>query len=153
MNNELIMRLKNNKEAFGLNTKEEQETFEEVGIENCECYCRQGCDPLQWTRVFAFVKEFAYRIKLDYQSEPEYVDLEIVKRISTIGCSAFALLGCEYAGIFIPLHYLLSLPNFVCFKYAEGTARISIKYVAGLVYEGKKVYARMRRGNAQKADN
>lgn len=153
MNKELIEKLKQNLKPFGFNTKEEQRVFYRVGYDNCECYCQQSVNPVQWSKVYAFAAEFTYRIKPDYQSEPEYVDLEIVKRISTIGCSAFALLGCEYAGIFIPLHYLLSLPNFVCFKYAEGTARISIKYVAGLVYEGKKVYARMRRGNAQKADN
>lgn len=73
---DLIKKLKDNKEAYGLLSKEEQECFEKVGKENCDYYV--GND--KWEGLFRadgiFVPGNTYRIKPDYQLESKEPQVE-----------------------------------------------------------------------------
>jgi len=70
---DLIEKLKHNEKPFGLNSPEEQECFEKVGKRNCEEYSGR-----EWGRVMSvFFNSHTYRIKPDYQPEPQVEKAEI----------------------------------------------------------------------------
>ena len=150
--NELIEKLKdkNYVRVFGLMTPEEQECFMKVGKKNCLFYSLGG-----WNigdNEF-FVDITTYAIKPDYQSEPEFVDLEIIKYSQGTVEQSWWLGVWKYSDLeehkFLPhlfthLHILPSLPNFEGFKeeHVEGT--LAIERIARYIHEGKKVFARFR---------
>ena len=148
MNKDLINQLKNNEKALGLLSIEEKACFEKVGKENCLCYSESGW---QEVGIGTFLKSMIYAIKSDYQPEPEYVGLEIVKCEQDSG----EWLGVHSDGFsFLPyqfthLHCLPSLPSFVGFYYerAGGITPGSIfaTSVAKKIRQGETVCARFER--------
>ena len=164
--NELIEKLKNNEahKIFADMTQEERNCLIEVSHGNCEYLTEDNLKNLIWKSLGLGSKRFyplgIYRIKPDYQSEPEYDDKEIIKGISHISGCPFECLGYYYKDdIFIPINFLPNLPKFKCFWYKPNIGINSIEFkdagnIATLIEENKQtVYARMKRGNAQKADN
>jgi hypothetical protein len=157
--NELIEKLKdkNYVRAFGLMKPEEQECFRKVGPDNCDIYCTSS----KWEDASGggdFCIIWTYTIKPEYQPKPEYVDCEIVKHAqgdieqtwwlgvwkSSRG-KIYKFLPYE----FTHLHCLPSLPNFEGFHSKENQIsefHLSITAVSRIVDEGKKVYARFRKG-------
>ena len=156
MNKEIVEKLKDKTyvRAFGLMSPEEQDIYESAGPQNCLILCQLGHNPrdYEWcNNEMDFLAGYrTYAIKPDYQPEPEFVDLEIVKELHTFGKKCLIVLGCicTEEDIFIPLHELPSLPNFEGFytdKYPMGQLveyqRISYR----INVEKKKVFARFRR--------
>ncbi|MHC4324087.1 MAG: hypothetical protein ACYSUX_07425 [Planctomycetota bacterium] len=156
--NEIIEKLKNKKyvRAFGLMSEEEREVYRKAGRENCDLYGING----NWIddKMRVFYNHETYAIKPDYQSEPEYVDLEIKKyeQSKQLGCK-IKWLGVfdrdapfELPHYFTHLHCLPSLENFEKFWIYGGFGKklsVSILFteVATRMNEGKTVYARMWR--------
>ena len=140
--NELIEKLKdkNYVRAFGLMTPKEQECFRKVGIPNCELFCQD----LHWDKLNStdcdFGTLYTYAIKPDYQPEPEFVDLEIIRSGSWLGCV------CTKPEGFYSLERLPSLPNFEGFKVI-GNSELAIltEHVAMHCNAKDKVIARFRK--------
>lgn len=157
--NELIEKLKNNEahKIFADMTQEEQDCLIEAGPVNCEFLTDNQCGGLLWGLIgtsFEFYPypQGIYRIKPDYQPEPEYDDKEIIKGINHVSRCPLEFLGYYYEDdIFIPLHCLPSLPNFKCFWYKPNIGIKSIEFkdagnIATLIEEEKqKVIARFRK--------
>ena len=140
MSKEQIEKLKNNEKPFGLLTPEEQECFRKVSKGNCLYVSDMMKKWYQAPLAGEFCYGCTYRIKPDYQPEPEFVDLEIIllkKR---------GKLGCSIDNYWHDLHELPSLPNFVGFKrdYDKGCF-LYLSNVARVVSENKKVFARFRK--------
>ena len=90
-----------------------------------------------------------YRLEPDYQPEPEYVDLEIVKAFNWLGVWR---IGSKLEDVlphdFTHLHCLPSLPNFQKFWFkdeAGNICRVITDDVSSARDQGKTVYARVRR--------
>lgn len=142
MSKELIEKLKDNKTPFGLLEPEEQECLRNLGKKTCMFYDIGG-----WrncgTAIERFDHTLTYAIKPDYQPELEYVDVEIcIGRNDTLGAW-----DCANQNEWLPIHCLPSLPDFVKFWLSSPTSepyRANYTNIAGLIDEGKKVYARFR---------
>jgi len=137
MNKDLIEKLKKNEMPFCLLTKEEQKCLKEVGKEYCQYF-----DGSKWNSRGGtlFILDATYRIKPDYQSEPEYEEYEITANADT-------WLGCYVGGKinhWIRLYKVPALPNFDCF-FVEGGCTINTNHVSNIVYSGRKVFARFRK--------
>ena len=154
MNKELIEKLKNNEEhrIFADMTSDEKKCLKWVSPENCEFLTDNNCENLEWGSQGTESKWYPqgiYRIKPDYQPEPEYEDKEIIKGISHISRCPLELLGYYYEDdIFIPLHCLPDLPNFAYFFYVENETEQIIEFdcVARWIAEKKQtVFARFRK--------
>ena len=160
MNKELIEKLKdkNYVRAFGMMLPEEQECFEKAEEKNCLKYHGQTGIKALWLSAFHFDFTDTYAIKPDYQPEPEYVDLEIVKFEQDLesGTQSSIWLGvhCDANGTeFLPyqfthLHCLPSLPNFHCFYCKDNTVgdcEMDVNWVSGMRDEGQTVFARFRK--------
>ena len=157
MNRNEIERLKNKNyvRAFGLMSKEEQEVLEKAGGSNCLVF-----DGKYWFSMnhYSTDKKFhtdrTYAIISDYQPEPEYVDLEIVKH-TEVSNEPFWWLGVwknadgkRYDFLpfeFTHLHCLPSLPGFVGFTEEDMLGCLVIEKVASKISEGKTVFARFRK--------
>ena len=150
---ELIEKLKKNKTVFGLMSSEERECFKKVGKKNCLCFHGgQWGGPNNSNDCFNY--QFTYAIKPDYQPEPEFVDLEIVRHAEgtveqTWWLGVWADKRAELPHAFTHLHCLPSLPNFEGFwhDYDKKMGRryfCNITEAAPKISEGHKVYARFR---------
>lgn len=157
-NQTLIEQLKDKKQAkpFGLHNKEAKEIFETARTKNCFVY---WTDRIWQTPVSdCFRVEFTYILKPDYKPGSEYVDLKIDLHEGFYG----AWSPCkEDESVVLPfrfthLHYLPSLPEFDCFwldegnSYRDGNSYVGPARIAGLMFEGKKVFARFRVCGAEK---
>jgi len=140
---ELINKLKdkNYVRAFGLMTPEEQECFNEIGMKNCEIYRYS-----KWNQAVhnIFHTDSTYRIKPDYQPEPEFVDLEIVEYVEWLG------VWNTPESLFLPhqfthIHGIPSMPNFEGFWVNTKSTPASIDYISQIRHSGKKVFARFRK--------
>jgi hypothetical protein len=138
--NELIEKLKHNLAKYEENTPEEQECFEKVGRQNCEYLNTKG----KWYGAEpypGFSLKIRYRVKLDYQSEPEYVDYEIECQ----GWLGIRAKQTEFPYPFLHLHCIPSLPKFDHFWREDDKVYMSICGVATQISEGKTVFARFRK--------
>lgn len=78
MNTELIKALKENKEAFGLMSEEMQEAAREIGREDFLAYCDiASFESVKVAPEDHFDMSTAYRLRPDYEPEPEYEKCEI----------------------------------------------------------------------------
>jgi len=156
--NEIIEKLKdkNYVRAFGLMTPEEQECFKKVGLNNCIRYAGKKVQDEKnfWERApetIHFSLLATYVIKPDYQPEPEYVNLEIVKgNDNFLGIHRRIFSNDPPIPFsFTHLHCVPSLSNFDQFWWDSDTGTrfgsVCIENVARLRAEGKKVYARFRK--------
>ena len=109
----MIEKLKQNKVCFGLLSKEEQECFENVGLDNCESY---GEERRWWDGkgVGGFFPEYTYRIKADYQEKPKEKKIEV----------EIGRCGCIVANNRLLIAYLL-WPNFIAFEYKDGVKSLN----------------------------
>jgi hypothetical protein len=149
MNAELIEKLKHNERPFGLCTKEEQECFKEVRKQNCLFYSVEN----KWLEILSssattnhFPNEQTYRIKSDYQPQPEYMyeDVIIINN---------ELRAKQIGGIYCVIDALVRLPDFRGFgcvsdQFKETWIDIRIDSVAFAVAEGKRVQARFVKGGS-----
>jgi len=139
---DLIEKLKKNEKPFGLLTLEEQECLDKVGKQNCLVYTNSG----KWENAAkcSFQSGNTYAIKPDYQPEPEFVDLEIVRHGDFLG----AFNDPDVLPFnFTHLHCLPSLPKFHSFVYTKvnGVEEwLPTVSVASEIDEGHKVFARFR---------
>ena len=154
---ELIEKLKDKTyvRAFGLMSPEEQECFKKVKQKNCLIFCTD-CSWDETLDIEAdYVNIYTYAIKPDYQPEPEFVDLEVVRHAEgtveqTWWLGVWADKRAELPHAFTHLHCLPSLPNFECFwnKIPSPVDSENTFYCLGLVTKmrnaGHKVYARLR---------
>jgi hypothetical protein len=154
----LIEKLKNNTTPYALCSKDEQDCFQWVGRDNLLVFW-----PDKWhdaaNDTHTMNPHLAYRIKPDYQPQPETVDLLVVSALHTFGKKCLTVLGCICTDedIFIPLHELPSLPGFRGFwliTQHEPGVRIRLdksiadeldgqKCIAECIDEGKTVIARL----------
>lgn len=75
--NELIEKLKKNKTCFCLLSEEEQNCFEEVGIDGCKVIrSKYWAEPI----LHGFFPDFTYRIKPDYQPEQKEKKIEVMQQ-------------------------------------------------------------------------
>jgi hypothetical protein len=136
-------------QAFGIYKQyhsEKADILEKVGKENLLYH-----DPPEWRQKdrTAFFSFRTYILKPDYQPEPEYVDLEIIKRGGWLG--VWRLGNRFLPKPFTHLYCLPSLPGFQCFWHSNDDkfsqhAHVNIDVVASLVRQScHKVYARFRR--------
>ena len=142
---DLIEKLKDPKQAqpFCLRSKEEQEILKKAGKQNCLWVGRDE----QWhtTEGVLFAADMCYILKLDYQPEPEYVDIPIIKEngqgwlgITQQDDTDFP----DYNYGFIHLHCIPSIPSFEGFWWMA--VKVAFTDVARHVDEGDKVVARFR---------
>ena len=144
MNKELIEKLKRNEKPFGLLSKEEKECIRKAGMENVQYYNGDNWinKPCAYPDLFT---HSTYRIKPDYQPEPEYEDVEIVMHGKCLGGNENLRLGIWNANsprFWIPLYEIPAMPNFVDFHHLE---KLDITDIATDINRGLKVYARFRR--------
>ena len=102
---DIIEKLKQNEKPFGLLSKEEQELLKKVEFENRLFYSPEK----GWVndRDSYTGNAQTFRIKPDYQPEPEYVDYEISLD------STCELLGINWSvSEFFPLGEIVSMPDF-----------------------------------------
>ena len=158
--NKLIEKLKDKTyvRAFSLMTPEEQQCLEKVGPQNCLILCQSGINPqvIIWdnNNMADFSGYRTYAIKPDYQPEPEYVDLEIVKghdkeKDDWLGVHTDYKTKNDFLPhTFTHLHCLPSLPNFECFFYEDiecGVVELNTNWVSRERDDSTKVYARFRK--------
>ena len=147
--NELIEKLKDKDyvRVFGLMKPKEQECLKKVGKTNSLWFSGANwhncADPFTWGRAAT------YRIRPDYQPEPEYEDKEITRQGNWLGITRpWAGDYSRFPFDFTHLHCLPNLPNFRYFWYvnlAVGTeARTHFAHVSRKISEGHTVYARFR---------
>ena len=111
--NNLIEKLKNNKVAFGLMEKEEQECFRKVKRVNCQFISYSGIwkDTDDGDSDFSY--NYTYRIRPDFKEENGERKLAV-----TIDCN-FELIFETH--LFVkPLYKAIDLLNFKCFEYENG---------------------------------
>ena len=162
MNKELIEKLKNNEEhrIFADMTSDEKKCLKWVSPENCEFLTDNNCRNLEWKSLgiqSEWYPQGIYRIKPDYQSEPEFVDY-LIEICEDTCCEEGHFLGVKKKLDNNPnlphehtyLYCLSSLPNFKCFWYKSNIGIKSIEFknigeVATLIEEEKQtVFARFR---------
>lgn len=144
MNQKLIKKLKQNEKPFGLLNKEEQEYLKEVGRNNCLFF--NGNKWINLDRGTFFILDNTYRIKSDYNPEPEYTDYKI-KLLHFVKKNQY-LLGIEIHNIKWPLYKIPSILNFDCFwvnvegKGCPELNAIRMEKIAHGIKEGFEIYAR-----------
>jgi len=116
--------------------------------ENCLWWFRERWDNAGET---PFASDATYILQPDYHLEPEYVDLEIIRKGVWLGVSDEEHNYHFLPFVFVHLHCLDSLPGFFCFWQEENnegykdTEHISREVVATAIDGGNKVYARLRK--------
>ena len=139
--NELIEKLKDNDahRIFADMTDDERECMVKVGYKNCQVLTEY----MSWRDISypggRLMGNSVYRIKSNYQPEPEYVDYPV---------ATFESGGERWLGIFrgtvnawTHLHCLPSLPGFRGFLDANG-GTLQITWIAERISRGQKVIAR-----------
>lgn len=155
---EIIKKLKDNEahRIFADMSKEEQAILNKLYSKKNVQFLSNS---MMWELVAGYgtcCKNTIYRIAPDYQPEPEYVDLEIVRH--TEGIEQIWWLGVWKCNggkryDFLPwgfthLHVLPSLPNFEGFyinKYPDWTPAEYQRISHRIEVEKKTVFARLRR--------
>ena len=140
----MIEQLKHNKACFGELSTEEQEVFKKVGSENCLVRHQ-----IIWRALPSdakFYHNFTYRIRSDYQPEPEYIDLEVIENFGWLGVESAELPepSCQFTHI----QRLPSLPGFVCFWWEDEKERRETRIIGEVANQRrheKKVYARIEK--------
>lgn len=112
----LIEQLKNNEKPFGLNTKEEQEGFGEAGKGNCLVVFGGTWSDGRSFADAAFDPDYTYRIKPDYQPEPEVEKCRVDPETLTY--------SRKWSPGYVCLHEALSDPDFMYFEYDSGYCSI-----------------------------
>jgi hypothetical protein len=152
MNKELIEKLKDNKVAWKFLSEEEKTCLKEANtkgvVENLKYDGDWECLG-EWSSFGRGANEI-WRIKPDYQPEPEFEDYEIKLHLAPVYNTARVV---EMLCVRIDertayqLHELPSLPNFNKFwQYVDGVeTKVGRDDVANEIDRGYKVYARMRR--------
>jgi len=143
MNKDLIEKLKKNEMPFGLLTKEEQKCLKEVGKEYCQYF-----DGSKWNSRGGtlFILDATYRIKPDYQPEPEYIDIEITEEDGWLGIDCKRLYKQELQYPFLHLHCVPSMPNFANFwRGNDKEIYVHFQDISQLINQGRTVYARFRK--------
>lgn len=119
----LIEQLKHNKTAYGLLEPEERECFEKVKKENTIYYMYD--DSWKQSRGNSFCRADTYRIKPDYQPEPQ-----------TERCEVFtehlyhSLRYIRKGRTWVCLHEALSDPDFMYFEFEDGFKSLSPRLTA-----------------------
>jgi len=134
----MIDKLKNNLAKLYCLTIEEQRYMKSLGVENCEVLDSDG----KWKKPLDNPKawySYRYRIKANFQPEPEYIDLE-VKELDG------GWLGVNGNKVNFPykemhLHTLMSRKNFKYFSNDIGV-EIPIENIGKSIDLGIKVIAR-----------
>lgn len=108
----LIEQLKHNEKPYGLNSKKEQECFEEVGRENCLVYCFGNFEKI----TADFNTDLTYRIKPDYQPSPQMERCEV-----SVGLKGIFYQRNDY---YKDLHEAFSSPDLMYFEYEDGEKTI-----------------------------
>lgn len=161
----LIEQLKDPKQAqpYGLyrtHCPEKAEVLKKAGWKN-RLVLEEGCFTPDYdnigpadARSNLHRNQFTFILKPDYKPEPEYVDKEIyIKKeahVEWLGIYKTNYRQDVLPHTFTHLHCLSSLPGFVCFwldegdGYHDGNSYVGPARIAGLIEEGRKIYARFR---------
>ena len=155
--NKLIEKLKDNEahKIFADMSNEEQQVLWSLMATNALQHLTEDMNWCQKSKESKLFNLSIYRIKPDYQPEPEFVDLEVVRHAEgtveqTWWLGVWADKRAELPHAFTHLHCLVSLPNFECFwnKIPSPVDSENTFYCLGLVTKmrnaGHKVYARFR---------
>lgn len=123
---ELIEALKDNKVPFGLMSSEMQAMARDIGFAEFECYENSNkyeWGPLRIFQEYNFGQEYTYRLRPDYQPEPELVEIPVLPDDDT---------GTLYFDNSL-LYEAISNPDFIGFKYEDGKILpYARKYVPGI---------------------
>ena len=152
----IIEKLKDNKIAWMFLSKEEQECLKQANekgaVENLN-YTGEWDSPEKIWTCLSNGMNHIWRIKPDYQPEPEYADVEIKEEEGWLGIKKEdwpkglrlpVYYGTRY---FLHLYCLPSLPNFERFYYHADfgkTPSVGLVQVAAKMDQKHIVYARFR---------
>jgi len=144
MDTEMIEKLKKNEKGFGFLEPEEQVFLKSIGNENRLFFSIKGWapDPSKSTNI-----NNIFRIKPDYQPEPEYEDIEIVKLEGGYpSVRDMKILGIYYKCGNVWLGDIPAMPDFWDFIDLDAIVQaVDFKYVASRLRLKHKVVARFRR--------
>ena len=130
MKPELIKKLKENKEAFGLMSEEMQTAMKKLHTRHFIERYEVNKTWMLWSA--ALWGNDTYRLRPDYQAEPEYEKKKIVEVAGRLQ---------YYRGVSYKVAvYAVSTPNFSHFENEAGQIQPIIG-VASCIREGHKVYA------------
>ena len=127
----IIDQLKTNEKPFGLMSEEMQEKAREIGWASFWVYTEFGQMKMELPPVWGkhpkrFEWDHAFRLRPDYEDEPEIVECEIVE---------YEILDGEHGRMaktgdgLIPIHEAFSQPDCIGFKFEDGmVAPVSIYY-------------------------
>jgi len=134
---DLIKELKENKRPFGLMDKELQDKAREIGrVDNFEFW-----NKYEWQLIYGdgcdFILDTTYRLRSDYQEEPEFVECEVYKNMergSIVNCRMFKTGHADDKGWYVS--EAVDHPDFVRFKFEDGKIRntpdkTQIQFAAG----------------------
>jgi len=143
--NELIEKLKDNDahRIFADMTPEEQACLNKTPKQYIETLTDKNGVPA-WVSQWGdhLCAHLVYRIKSDYQPEPEYVDLEITTDCKEgIGLGVHSCFQCQLPRRWMAIHELPSLPGFRGFLDDKGST-LQITWIAERISRGQKVIAR-----------
>jgi hypothetical protein len=142
---ELIEKLKDKTyvRAFGLMLPEEQKCFRDAGTKNCLFLSEPAKDFIQAPDDYVlFYFATTYAIKPDYQPEPEFEDIEIIKQGNWLGITRpWAGDYSRFPHDFTHLYCLPSLPNFLGFF----TGDMKLRYDEVSTHMQGKPYVRFRK--------
>jgi len=153
MNKEMIEKLKDKDiaQAFGLLELREQEVMFKVGWKNRIVLTANGWRDDSDKIANRERSHLTFAIKPDYQPEPEFVDLEIVRdcRDSTDSWLGVWRKGHQFLPhAFTHLHCLPSLPNFNKFWFTDDLTgkecKVLYSDVSNARDQGNKVFTRFR---------
>ena len=127
--NELIEALKDNEKPFGLMSEEMQAKMEEIGYEYCECY--ENTEKYEWGPLiqfneYNFGQEYTYRLRPNYEENPEIVECEVKEKDGDLW--AFTESGLPRVSI----ERALRKPDFIGFKYEDGTIDTHARIYKGI---------------------
>lgn len=135
--NELIEKLKHEKQyCFGFLSKEEQDCLKKVGKNNC-MYLSDYKNTWEQAPDGTFCHAATYRIKPDYQFEPEYEDYKITPNADTW------LGSLTPTGNWVRLYKIIAMPNFVTFVDEDGF--VALDEVSRRYNSKKIIFARFRK--------
>jgi len=119
----LIEQLKHNTTVHGELSAEAQKCFKEVGPKNCLVRWNNIWERASRTLNRPFYPDYTYRIKADYQPEPE-IEWCVV---TATGGGPYSRLGFRYRGAWHRLGEAVDFPEFHGGKYANGRITTEIR--------------------------